>query len=228
MKIKNWGRFQHFKDRRPPWIKLYRDLLDDPDWHELDAEAAKILVSLWLLASEDENQEGGLPDAKRIAFRLRIPVNKVNQALTKLSHWLYPDDINSISERYQLDAPETETETYTEREKETDTLDGFDEFWTIYDKKIEKPQAEKAWKKAKPSVELQLQIYSAARQYVQSTPDKKYRKNPSTWLNNHCWNDEVVIEQKQPQKLGFFTQLAMTGETQNDPFAPALTAKLDQ
>lgn len=117
MKIKNWSRFQHFKDRRPPWIKLYRDLLDDPDWHELDAEAAKILVSLWLLASEDEEQEGNLPDAKRIAFRLRMPVNKVNQALTKLSHWLYPDDIGVISERYQSDAPETETETETEAEK---------------------------------------------------------------------------------------------------------------
>ncbi len=117
MKIKNWSKFQHFKDRRPPWVKLYRDLLDDPDWHELDAEAAKILVSLWLLASEDETQEGNLPDAKRIAFRLRLPVNKVNQALTKLDHWLYHDDINVISERYQVDAPETETETETKTEE---------------------------------------------------------------------------------------------------------------
>lgn len=224
MKIKNWSKFQHFKDRRPPWVKLYRDLLDDPDWHELDAEAAKILVSLWLLASEDENQEGGLPDAKRIAFRLRIPVNKVNQALTKLSRWLYPDDIGVISERYQSDAPETETETETEREKETDALDGFDEFWTIYDKKIEKPQAEKAWKKAKPSVELQLQIYAAARQYVQSTPDKKYRKNPSTWLNNQCWNDEVVNEQK---KVGFFGTMMNFGETQNEQLPSPFTPRLD-
>ena len=29
MRIKNWNRFQHFKDRKPPWIKLYRDILDD-------------------------------------------------------------------------------------------------------------------------------------------------------------------------------------------------------
>ena len=115
MKIKNWAKFQHFKDRRPPWVKLYRDILDDPDWHELDAEAAKVLVSLWLLASEDETQEGNLPDVKRIAFRLRLPVNKINQALTKLEHWLYHDDINTISERYQDGLPETETETETEK-----------------------------------------------------------------------------------------------------------------
>jgi len=162
VRIKNWAKFQHFKDRRPPWVKLYRDILDDPEWHELDAEAAKILVMLWLLASEDETQEGKLPDAKTIAFRIRMPINKVNQALTKLEHWLYHSDINLISERYQHGLPETETETETKKETETDALDGFDEFWMIYDKKVEKPQAEKSWKRIKPSVELQLTIYAAA------------------------------------------------------------------
>ena len=117
-RIKGWVKFQHFKDRRPPWIKLYRDILEDPDWHDLDGDTAKILVALWLLASEDEDQEGKLPDARRLAFRLRLSETKVNQALTKLSHWLDRDDINSISSGYQDDAPETETETETERETE--------------------------------------------------------------------------------------------------------------
>src|SRR5690606_19747530 len=27
--VKNFERFQHYKDRNPPWIKLYNDLLDD-------------------------------------------------------------------------------------------------------------------------------------------------------------------------------------------------------
>ena len=116
-RIKGWEKFQHFKDRRPPWIKLYRDILDDPDWHELDGDTAKALVALWLLASEDEEQKGALPDVRRIAFRLRISEKQAQQTLTKLSHWLIHDDINVISDRYQLDAPErageeTETETY--------------------------------------------------------------------------------------------------------------------
>ena len=29
MRIKNWKKFQHFRDRKPPWIKLYRDLLGE-------------------------------------------------------------------------------------------------------------------------------------------------------------------------------------------------------
>jgi hypothetical protein len=117
-RIKGWGKFQHFKDRRPPWVKLYRDILDDPDWHDLDGDTAKVLIQLWLIASEDETQNGCLPDTRRLSFRLRITEAKAKQALTKLSHWLIYDDIATISPRYRSDAPETETET--EKEKETE------------------------------------------------------------------------------------------------------------
>jgi hypothetical protein len=115
MKIKNWHKFQHFKDRKPPWVKLYRDLLDDIDWHELDPMSAKVLVMLWLIASEED---GNIPEAKRLAFRLRMSEKDTKECLIKLSHWLDHDDINTISEGYQDDAPETETETEVETKKE--------------------------------------------------------------------------------------------------------------
>ena len=69
IKVKDWSRFQHFKDRKPPWIKLYRDLLDDIDWYNLDPAAAKLLIMLWLMASEEN---GDLPSVEKIAFRLQI------------------------------------------------------------------------------------------------------------------------------------------------------------
>jgi len=115
MRIKNWNKFQHFKDRKPPWVKLYRDLLDDIDWHELDAQASKVLVMLWLIASEED---GNIPSTKTLAFRLRMTEKQTIDCLNKLSHWLEQDDINAISSRYQSDSLETETET--EREKETE------------------------------------------------------------------------------------------------------------
>ena len=114
MKIKNWSKFQHFKDRRPPWIKLYRDLLDDMQWHELDPLASKVLVTLWLLASEDQN--GCLPDTKTLAWRMRMTEKQVLDCISKLSHWLEHDDIELISARYQDDLPETETEVETKKE----------------------------------------------------------------------------------------------------------------
>jgi hypothetical protein len=115
MRIKNWTKFQHFKDRRPPWVKLYRDILDDLEWHELDPLAAKVLVMLWLIASEDD---GRIPDTKTLAFRLRLTEVKTKEIVSKLSHWLEQDDINLISTGYQLDLPERETETEIETKKE--------------------------------------------------------------------------------------------------------------
>jgi len=114
MKIKNWTKFQHFKDRRPPWVKLYRDILDDLEWHELDPLAAKVLVMLWLIASEDE---GRIPNTKTLAFRLRLTEIKTKEIVIKLSHWLEQDDINVISDIYQHDPLETERETETKKEK---------------------------------------------------------------------------------------------------------------
>ena len=119
MRIKNWSQFQHFKDRRPPWIKLYRDILDDIEWHNLDAQASKVLVMCWLIASESD---GRLPDIKTLAFRLRMSEKNTSESIIKLSHWLEHDDINVISQRYQDDSPETETETETKREKKATSV----------------------------------------------------------------------------------------------------------
>jgi hypothetical protein len=95
--------------------------LDDLDWHELDAQASKVLVMLWLIASEDE---GRIPPTKTLAFRLRMTEKQTNDCLNKLSHWLEQDDINTISERYQDDSLETERETETDKEKEAETRRG--------------------------------------------------------------------------------------------------------
>jgi hypothetical protein len=116
MKIKNWSKFQHFKDRKPPWVKLYRDVLDDLEWHELDPLASKVLVMCWLIASEDE---GRLPNIKTLAFRLRMTEKQTLDSINKLSHWLEQDDISAISEQYQLDSLETERETEKEKRQNT-------------------------------------------------------------------------------------------------------------
>src|SRR5690606_5300424 len=126
LSIKNWAKFQHFKDRSPPWIKLYRDLLDDLQWHKLDPVAAKALVMLWLIASEND---GNLPDTEELAFRLRMPESDLLAILPNLSHWIEGDCIDAISPRYHDDdkpmplarSRETETEEETETEVEEET-----------------------------------------------------------------------------------------------------------
>lgn len=114
MKIRNWGKFQHFKDRRPPWIKLHRDILDQRDIMMISACSFRLLTCLWLLASEDESMEGNLPSIPDISFRLRMPEKEITQCLKELMLWVEQDDNELISTRYQDGSPETETETYKE------------------------------------------------------------------------------------------------------------------
>jgi hypothetical protein len=120
MRIKNWDRFQHFKDRKPIWIKLYRDLLDDLNWHNLDPKLAKALVMIWLIASEDCGQ---LPEIKSLAFRLRMSEKDTKDIVTRLSAWLEQDDIDGISSVYQDDMPEKRREE-TDKEKEIEAPEG--------------------------------------------------------------------------------------------------------
>lgn len=182
-------------------MKLYRDLLDDPEWHELDGESAKTLVMLWLIASEDETKQGTLPDKRRLCFRLRISERDLEQRITKLSHWLERDDINPISERYQSDAPERageETETETEpcspsasgSAKEAD--DGFADFWLSYPRRVAKADAAKAWKRVKPKDRAAVMAALDAQKSSDGwTKDAgKFVPYPASWLNGRRWEDE--------------------------------------
>jgi hypothetical protein len=72
---------------------------------------------LWLIASEDD---GNIPTAKQLAFRLRMTEKETEVCISKLSHWLEQGDNEVISTRYQDDAPETERET--EKEIETECI----------------------------------------------------------------------------------------------------------
>lgn len=73
----------------------------------------------------------------------------------------------------------------------------FDRFWIVYEKKVNKPAAVKAWNKV--AEKEYNTIFEHAPEYVKSTPNKKFRKDPSTYLNGECWNDEI-IEDKLPEQ----------------------------
>lgn len=81
--IRNWGEFQHYKDRSPPWIKFHRSLLDNYDFHKLPVASRALAPMLWLLAAE--SNDGSVcvaPDF--LAFRLRMPEAEVMDALNPL------------------------------------------------------------------------------------------------------------------------------------------------
>lgn len=88
-----------------------------------------------------------------------------------------------------------EKESESDNEKESEKI-LFDIFWNLYDKKIDKVKCFKVWKKIDRHKRTFVQ--EKARLYSLSTPDVKFRKNPLTWLNGECWNDEI---EEQPKVL---------------------------
>lgn len=65
----------------------------------------------------------------------------------------------------------------------------FIDFWNIYDKKKDTSKCENKWKSLTDKERSLVMDHILA--YVQSTPDKKFRKNPMTYLNGKCWLDDI-------------------------------------
>lgn len=66
----------------------------------------------------------------------------------------------------------------------------FEKWWFKYDKKTGKEKSLIKWNLLnKEEKDLAL---SVVEQYVNSTPDKKFRKDPATYLHNKSFNDEII------------------------------------
>ena len=93
-----------------------------------------------------------------------------------------------------------EKETKVKESKVNIIDDSFEEWWFSYDKKTGKEKAYNKWKILLPQ-EKDLAL-SVVHKYVQSTPDKQWRKDPTTYLNNKSFNDEI-IERTISTKLSY-------------------------
>lgn len=66
----------------------------------------------------------------------------------------------------------------------------FNDFWELYDKKEDRPKCEKKWNTINQGAREKIMEHLAL--YIRATPDKQYRKNPLTYLNNQSWNNEII------------------------------------
>jgi hypothetical protein len=66
----------------------------------------------------------------------------------------------------------------------------FEEFWQDYNKKVGKDKVQSKWKTISTSDRRKIKEHLP--KYKTSQPDKQFRKNPETYLNQKAWNDEVI------------------------------------
>lgn len=97
---------------------------------------------------------------------------------------------------HTLSQEEQEEEREQEQTKEEEPAGAvslwptFNDFWNLYDKNAAKSKCEKKWNKIKQVAREKIMEHLAL--YVRATPDKAFRKNPSTYLHNESWKDEII------------------------------------
>ena len=193
LKIRNWDKWQSYRADRgqPPWIKIHRRLMRDPEWVSLsDAERGQ-LVGIWLLAAD---RDGVIPASTELIQKLSFMETEPNISKFIELGFICQNDVKATSERRQLDQPKAEK---SRKEYSVD----FEKFWSEYPNKVEKKKAYKKWQTLKnqlPSLDIILSAIKNQKLWRKNT-NGEFRpewKHPTTWLNAGCWEDEV---QSKPQ-----------------------------
>ena len=116
-RVCNWERFQHYKDRSPPWIKLYTWVLEKYEFTELPDDSKAHLLLIWILSSRLKNR---LPwNPKWIAKQISAtrPVNL--ERLATAGFIELEQDASAMLATSKQDArPERETEERRGRDRE--------------------------------------------------------------------------------------------------------------
>jgi hypothetical protein len=74
---------------------------------------------------------------------------------------------------------------------QNNTIYDFENFWNDYDKKVgDKKKIEKKFNSISESDKSLIKEHIP--KYKESQPEKQFRKNPETYINQKSWNDEII------------------------------------
>lgn len=130
LSVRNWSVYQHYKDRRPIWIKLHVALLDDDEFAGLSVEAKALYPQVLLVAANRDNK---IPaDSGWLATETRIAHRPVKKAMAELldhgylvdwqpsegrkwpSRYVSPDDRQAVLEAADFKCSVCEAEEHLE------------------------------------------------------------------------------------------------------------------
>lgn len=213
-KVKNFERFQHYRDRSPPWIKLYNSLLDDYAFTRLQDASKAHLLAIFLLASRYEN---AIPcDILFLSSKIGATEKIDLGALQKAGFIICDDDLsyasNTLAERKQDARPEREAEREAEREERESRVprfsrlkvNGWDsefaEFWAAYPRHDDRKKAYAAYGKALKAADHRVIIEGAQRYCQDPNREPAYTKQAATWLRAESWANGLLPERNDPQR----------------------------
>lgn len=112
------------------------------------------------------------------------------------------NEANASEMKQNEQVTDTVTDTVTvkvkckvKEEEETNTCFSFDDFWKMYGKSADKIKCQKLYdkitEKEREDIKVKLPIY------LSTIKDKKFQKNPHTYLYGKCWNDIDDVSEMQ-------------------------------
>lgn len=220
---RDWGSFQHYKNRSPAWIKLHKLLLDDYDFQSLPIPSKALLPMLWLLASEFEN--GFIvASATKLAFRLRMTESEFLEALAPIiEHGFFAYARDVLAQGKQTSSPEKNREEQ-EEEEERDAREAApqvrlgEDFWKAYPHPANRGDKVNTVKRINelPAVEQRkalesLEPFKAVIAKEQARNKDYLPPMAATYVNQRRW--ESVLETAAP---GFAPVIMPTGDRERE------------
>lgn len=171
--------------------------------HQLNV--GKKLEKCWNFLEEIElisSNNGETFNEQLLNFSKKYQVNKEKNA-EKVEKWRKLKKSNDNVTGYVPECNDDKVKEINKLNLNKDIISDFENFWNEYGKKIDRVKCEKVWFKL--SAEEREKIRETTGQYILANPDIQYRKNPLTYLNGKCFNDEIIITIPKPQNNGNFT-----------------------
>jgi len=140
--------------------------------------------------------------------RMKLRDAKSNQAREAAKkRWAKKTDNQEVTSDSNADAYHEHSDSNAIKGKESkgnETILSFEEFWEMYgNKKSLKPckqKYEKISEEDRKKIKENLPLYVATTTTDKTnTGGKRFRKDPKTWLNQECWNDEIIGVSTEPK-----------------------------
>ena len=217
------------------WIKIHRKLLDW-EWYD-EPNTFRLFIHLLLKANHKPKKYRGvyietgqvMTGQQLLSEQLSLSRMKIRKALDNLKTTneitiktntkgsiiqivMYNDyqvTTNNVTTEQPTNNQQTTTNKNDNKEKNEKNIEiypSFSDFWELYDKKINKPKAELKWNKLNQTTKEQIIDYIP--KYKASVSSKQFLKNPTTFLNNESWNDEIIIKDNKDEKKQIISSAA--------------------
>lgn len=227
------------------FIKLHRQMIEW-EWYDDPNTMRLFIHCLLRANHKDNNWRGilikrgsFLTSLDTLSKELKLSISQIRTSIKKLES---TNEIASLSQARSRVITIVSYETYQANDKLSDKLvtsssqasdkliatnknvkneeneknkqAEFDLVWNIYEKKGNKKTSQLKFNKL-PDAKKKLMAEHLPK-YVQSTPDKQFRKNLEGYITKECWNDEIVENNNDKNQIDSRSYQTATDRARSD------------